>query len=58
MNSVKRENLSNFRMVLGNADIVTRVIDGDDLKVWVGIGWITLRPATERDRKRYPIVED
>jgi hypothetical protein len=35
-----------------------RVIDGDRLMEYVGIGWIELRPATAEDRKRYPELED
>jgi hypothetical protein len=36
-----------------------KVIDGDRLMEYVGIGWIELRKATARDKRTYPrIVED
>lgn len=55
---VLRSELSNLRMTTGNEKEYNRVVDGVLLKEWVGIGWITIRTATEQDRKVYPIAVD
>lgn|GEM_PF-3554319 len=55
---VLRSELSNLRMTTGNEKEYNRVVDGVLLKEWVGIGWVTIRKATERDRKVYPIAVD
>jgi hypothetical protein len=34
-----------------------RVIDGDRLMEYVGIGWIDLRKATASDRRKYPVLK-
>lgn len=51
--------LSNLRMVAsGELKGITKVIDGGVVKEWVGIGWITLEPPTDEERKTLPVVED
>lgn len=56
---VKRSELSNLRMVVGNEDLYTKVVDGDRLKEWVGIGWVDVGMATEEHRTLYPtVIED
>jgi hypothetical protein len=35
-----------------------KVIDGDRLMEYVGIGWIEIRQATAKDRQRYPTLTD
>lgn len=57
MKTIKRSEVSNLRMVAGNEMEHGVVIDGDDVKEWVGIGWITTRTATDEDRKTYPTLE-
>jgi hypothetical protein len=34
-----------------------RVIDGDRLMEYVGIGWIEIRKATAADRRKYPVLK-
>ena len=53
---ITRKELSNLRMVAGNEKKYGKVIMGGVLKEWIGFGWIVLRIATEKDRKRYPEV--
>lgn len=55
---VKRAELSNLRMVAGNEKKYSKVIVDGQLKEWIGIGWIALRKATNKDRAKYPEVED
>jgi len=55
---VLRSELSNLRMTTGNEKEYNRGVDGVLLKEWVGIGWITIRTATEQDRKVYLIAVD
>ncbi len=40
-------------MVVRNEKKFTRVIHDNTIKMWVGFGWINLRPATQEDRNRY-----
>ena len=35
-----------------------RVIDGDRLMEYVGIGWIEVRRASAKDRTKYPVVTE
>lgn len=58
MQTVPRSELSNVRMVAGNEKKYSMVILNDHLQQWVGIGWVTIRLATDDDRKEYPTVED
>ena len=56
---VKRSELSLLRMVAGNEDLYTKVVDGDRLREWVGIGWVDVGMATEEHRTLYPtVIED
>lgn len=56
---VKRSELSILRMVAGNEDLYTKVVDGDRLREWVGIGWVDVGMATEEHRTLYPtVIED
>lgn len=58
METISRSELSSLRMVAGNEKKYPMVILNDHLEEWVGIGWITIRLATDDDRKEYPTVED
>jgi hypothetical protein len=42
----------------GGKDKPTKVIDGDRLMEYVGIGWVELRKATKRDKEKYPHLTD
>ena len=55
---VARSELSSWRMVAGNEDVYSSVIDGDRLKQWVAIGWIDVGMATDEHRSLYPTVKD
>lgn len=56
---VKRSELATWRMVAGNEELYTRVVEADGrLKEWVGIGWIDIGMATEEHRTLYPTVVD
>lgn len=57
MRQVKLEDLSKFSMVAGGEKRITKVIDGDELKEWVGIGWVSIGKATKADRKKFPVVK-
>jgi hypothetical protein len=48
--------LHTVRMVAGREKHISRVIENGSLVEWVGIGWITLRKATKRDRMTYRTV--
>ena len=58
MTTVNAAELSNLRMTAGNEEKYPMVIQNDNLKEWVGIGWVHIRLATDEDRKKYPTVED
>jgi len=53
---VQRSALSSFRMVAGNENKYSIVIDEGQRKNWVGIGWVDEGPASELDRLVYPTV--
>ena len=57
MKTIKRSELSNLRMVAGNEKKYSIVIDGEEKKEWVGIGWIVIGVATSSDFNKYPIVK-
>lgn len=56
MKTVDAAELSRFRMVAGNEKKYSAVIDDGMLKEWVSIGWVNIRPATDEDHKKFPIV--
>ena len=56
--TVKRSELSTLRMTTGNEKLYTQVIDGTQLKRWVGIGWIDERAVTASDYCKYPLVRE
>ena len=58
MTTVNVAELSNLRMTASNEEKYPMVIQNDNLKEWVGIGWVHIRLATDEDRKKYPTVED
>jgi hypothetical protein len=59
MKTVKRSELAILRMVAGNEDLYTHVVDGERLKGWVGIGWVDEGKATDKDKATYPtVIED
>lgn len=39
------EAVTNIAMVAGNEKLFQKIIDGDEVKEWVGIGWISLGKA-------------
>ena len=55
---VLRSELINVRMAGGNEKKYSRVIIDNWLKEWVGIGGVSLRKATERDKGVYPTAVD
>ena len=55
---VQRNELSNIRMVAGNEKKYKKVILDGMVKEWIGIGWIDLRKATAKDKKKFPTVKD
>lgn len=56
MKTVKASQVTNLKMVAGNENRISRVIDHGVLREWVAIGWITIRKAIKADFKRYPKV--
>lgn len=58
MKTVTREQVSTLRMVAGNEKKHPRVILDDHVQNWVGFGWVDEGPATKKDKKKYPTVED
>jgi hypothetical protein len=56
--TVKRAELETWRMVAGNEDVYTSVVDDGWRKDWVAIGWITVGMATEEDKINFPTVVD
>jgi hypothetical protein len=44
------------RRILSDKSTLNNCIVGNELKEYVGIGWITLRVITEEDLKKYPRV--
>lgn len=56
MKTVKRSKLSNLRMAAGQEKHYDVVILDGRVKEWVGIGWIDLREAADKDKKKYPTV--
>lgn len=58
MKTYPRHKCSTLLMGCGGRGKPTRVIDGDTLKEYVGIGWIEIRKATARDRRLYPVLVD
>lgn len=54
--TVKREHLTNWKMLAGNEDLYHTVIDGGVKKEWASIGWIDVGPATEADVAKFPTV--
>ena len=55
---VSRHDVSNIVMTAGNEKRISKIIVCDEVWEWVGIGWITLREATAKDRKQFPTLED
>jgi hypothetical protein len=58
METIKRSELTNLRMVAGNERKYDNVIIDGVLKNWVGIGWVEIRTATPADKRKYPTLED
>lgn len=56
--TIKRRELTNLRMVVGNEKKYSVVIIDGVVKEWIGIGWLELREPTEEDLKTFPVVED
>lgn len=44
------EELSNIKMASGNEKKVKTIVHNRFLKTWVGVGWVTERPATRSDK--------
>lgn len=56
MKKIKASECSNLRMVAGNEKRFSKVIQGNDVMEWVGIGWIRIRTATAADRRKLKTV--
>jgi len=56
--TVKRSEVTALAMTTGNEKRISKILVGDEVWEWVGIGWITIRYATARDRKQFPKLED
>ncbi len=56
MTPVLRSELTNLRMVAGNEKKYSRVVIDGALKEWVGIGWVRIRTASDRDKAVYPTM--
>jgi hypothetical protein len=54
--TIKRSELSNFKMASGNEKRISKVILDGFVEEWVAIGWITLEAAEPKDYKLYPVV--
>lgn len=52
--TVKRSELGNLPMIAGNEKKYSKVIIGDQVKEWVGIGWININDKP--DKEKYPTV--
>ena len=48
--------LSSIKMTGKNGNKYSKVIHNDEVKQWVGIGWVTEETATKQDYKKYPVV--
>lgn len=58
-NTVRRTELATILRVAGGEKRHPIVILDGVVREWVGFGWITLDPATDEDRMKYPtVVED
>ena len=44
-------------MTAGNEKKYDAVIDNGTLKEWVGIGWVDVREATQKDYEKFPTVK-
>jgi hypothetical protein len=56
--TVKRSELSSWKMAAGNEKTITQVIFEGRVRDWVGIGWIDMREATSEDFATMPVVVD
>lgn len=56
--TVKRSELSSWKMAAGNEKTITQVIFEGLVRDWVGIGWINMRKATPEDYAKLPVVVD
>jgi hypothetical protein len=54
--TVKRSDLSPWKMVSGMEDMHPVVIDNGVVKIWTAIGWTNDRQATPSDIATYPVV--
>ncbi len=59
MKTVRRNELTNTRMVAGNEEKYGRVIIDGHVHNWVGMGWVDEGEATKEDELAYPMmIED
>ena len=56
MKTVKRSDLSTWKMLAGNEDVYNKVIDGNVVKEWAAIGWIDIGSPSDEDRATLPTV--
>lgn len=54
--SVPAAACSNMAMVAGNEKLFTKIIDGDEVKEWVGIGWIGIGEPDDADLQTLPML--
>lgn len=57
MKAYRREKTHPAIMGCGGKGKPRRVIDGDRVMEYVGIGWIEIRKATDADRRKYPVLK-
>jgi hypothetical protein len=55
---ITRRMVTTMAMVNGNEKKYPTIILNNELKDWVGFGWLSLGPASAADRLKYPTVED
>jgi len=56
MKTVKRSDLSTWKMLAGNEDVYNKVIDDGIVKEWGAIGWIDIGPPSDEDKATLPTV--
>lgn len=54
---VKYRDVSTIAMVARNEGKIKKIIHEGEVKEWVGIGWVTLRKATDLDYRKIPEVK-
>lgn len=58
MKTISRDEISTVKMTAGGEKRVHKVIDGDDVYLWVGIGWVKEGPPTRHQKRHLHHVVD